>query len=88
MSGIKYKVVIKGYGSDKGEYYIEEDFAKLFKISHNRAKELIRSAPAILKEGLSKEEAERYANAIRKTGVKCDIDDMRFDFSGLSIESD
>jgi len=39
MSDEHYKVVLKGYTSSKGEHYIEEDLAKLFKISPEKAKE-------------------------------------------------
>ncbi len=86
MSDEHYKVVLKGYTAGKGEHYIEEDLAKLFKISHEKAKELLCSAPKIIKENLSLDDAKKYKDAIDKTGAECDVDDMNYDFSGLSIE--
>ena len=33
----RYRVILNGYGEGKGEYYIEEDFAKLFKMTREQA---------------------------------------------------
>ena len=38
MSEELYKVILKGYSRGKGEYYIEEDFVRLFKITNEKAK--------------------------------------------------
>jgi ribosomal protein L7/L12 len=82
----KFQVVLKGYGSGKGEYYIEKDFAELFKLPQEKVKVLFKNLPKILKENLTKSEAEKYQKAISKTGADCDVVDNRFDFSGLSVE--
>lgn len=37
MSDEVYSVILKGYQAGKGEYYVEEDFAKLFKITPEKA---------------------------------------------------
>lgn len=86
MAEGQYRVILKGYGEGKGEYYIEEDFAKLFKISREKAKELFAQTPLTIKENLSTEQAERYESAIKNTGARCEIEDMRFDLGGLSME--
>lgn len=72
--------------ADKGEYYIEVGFAKLFKISYEEAKELFKNVPTTIKDGLPIDQAKQYKEEIEKIGAKCEIDDMRYDFSGLSID--
>lgn len=86
MDEAKFQVVLKGYGSGKGEYYIEKAFAELFKTSQEKVKVLFKSLPKILKENITQAEAEKYKKAIDKTGAVCEVVDNRFDFSGLSIE--
>ena len=86
MDEAKFQVVLNGYGAGKGEYYIEKAFAELFKIPHEKVKVLFKSLPKILKENITKAEAEKYKKAIDKTGAVCEVVDNRFDFSGLSIE--
>jgi transcriptional regulator CtsR len=81
-----YKIVLTGYTADKGEYYIEVGFSKLFKISYEEAKELFKNVPTTIKDGLSIDQAKQYKKEIEKIGAKCEIDDMRYDFSGLSID--
>ena len=86
MDEAKFQVVLKGYGADKGEYYVEKDFAELFKLPPEKVKVLFKNLPKILKDNLTQAEAEKYKKAISKTGADCDVVDNRFDFSGLSIE--
>ncbi len=86
MSEELYRVVLKGYSAGKGEYYIEVEFAKLFKIPHEKAKELFNSSPAIIKENLPFEQANQYKNAIEKTGALCEMESMKYNISGLSLE--
>lgn len=86
MSEQPYRVILQGYSSDKGEYYIELEFAKLFKISPEKTKELFSSVPKVIKENLSLEQAEKYKKAIEKTGAVCELENMKYDISGLSLE--
>ena len=86
MSDNNYSVILKGYSKDQGEYYIEEAFAKLFKVSPEKARELLQSAPKTIKENLSKEQAEKYQQAIKSTGALCEVENMSFDTGGLSLE--
>lgn len=86
MSEQTYRVILQGYSGDKGEYYIELEFAKLFKLSPEKTKELFNSAPTILKEKLSLEQAEKYKRAIEKTGALCELENMKYNISGLSLE--
>ena len=81
-----YRVILKGYGTDKGEYYIEEDFAKLFKISTAKAKEILSASPKTLKENLTLEKANQYKEAIEKVGANCEIENMKYNLGGLSLE--
>ena len=86
MSEELYRIVLKAYSADKGEYYIEVDFANLFKIEHKKAKELFSSLPKVVKENLSLEQANQYKDAITKTGAICELESMKFDFTGLSLD--
>ena len=86
MSDEEYRVVLKGYGSGKGQYYIEADFAALFKIPPEKAKKIFKACPAIIKENLSFEQASKYQAAIEKTGAKCEVESTKYDFGGLSLE--
>ncbi len=81
-----YRVILTGYGSGKGEHYIEADFAKLFKITLDQAKQVLKEVPKSLKENLSLEVATKYKEAIDKTGAKCDLENMRYDTSKFSLE--
>lgn len=81
-----YRVVLQGYAPGKGEYYIELDFAKLFKIEHEKAKQLFNSLPATIKENITKDQANKYKTAIEKTGAICEVESMKFNFNGLSLE--
>jgi len=42
--------------------------------------------PAIIKENLPFEQANQYKNAIEKTGALCEVESMKYNISGLSIE--
>ena len=86
MSEDLFRVILKGYTSGKGEYFIELEFAKLFKITPEKAKELLKSSPKTIKENLSREQAEKYKRAIEHAGALCELENMRFDTSGLSLE--
>ena len=81
-----FRLILKGYSKEKGEYYTEQDFAALLKIDVKKAKKLLKSAPVKLKEGLTEEMAAKYKKAMEKTGVVCEIETMRFDLSGLSLK--
>jgi len=86
MDEAKFEVVLKGYGSDKGEYYIEKDFAEMFKLPIEKVKRLFKSTPRVLKENMTEAEAEKFQKAIQATGAKCEVVDNRYDISGLSLE--
>ncbi|MCH8106669.1 MAG: ribosomal protein L7/L12 [Proteobacteria bacterium] len=86
MAEDQYRIVLTGYSTSKGEYYIEEDFAKLFKISLERAKEMFQTSPTLIKHDLSLDQANKYKNSIEKTGAICEIESMKYNFSGLSLE--
>jgi hypothetical protein len=80
-----FRVILLGFSSDKGEYYIEKEFAELFKISPEKSKEMFRSAPTTIRENISLEEAQKYEQAIKKTGANCEVENMKFNISGLSM---
>ncbi|MGI9304810.1 MAG: hypothetical protein ACR2RB_19215 [Gammaproteobacteria bacterium] len=88
MADEKYRIILHGYIPGKGEHYVEEAFAKLFKISHEQAKEYFKATPKTITEDLSKEQTDHYMQEMKKIGVKCEAEDMRvnYDLSGLSLE--
>ncbi len=86
MAEEQYRIILKGYLAGKGEYYIEQDFAKLCKITPEKAKELFNASPTIIKENLSSEQASQYKKTLEATGAICEIESMKFDFSGLTLE--
>jgi len=81
-----FKVILQGYQAGKGEYYVEADFAKAFKISQHKARELFSAAPQVIRDNLPLEQAEHYKAVIEKAGGKCELESMRYDTSGLSLE--
>jgi len=81
-----YRIVLNGYSSEKGEIYIEEDFAKLFNISYEKSKALFQSLPKTVKENLSFEQASQYVSRIKEVGAECEMESMKFDTGGLSLE--
>lgn len=83
-----YHVDITGYKTHKGEYYIEKDFAELFQIPRQQAREIIQSSPRIIKENLSIEQATQYRDKIEKAGVSCEIHDMNEETNELSLAPD
>lgn len=77
--------MLLGFSSEKGEYYIEREFAELFKISHEKSKDLFRSVPTTVRKNITLEEAQKYERAINKTGAICEVENMKFNISGLSL---
>ncbi len=86
MQQDEFRILIRGYKSGKGEYYIEEGFAKLFNISQEKAKTFFVDTPTTLKENMSFEEAEKYQKALANVGVDCEVENMKFNLGGLSLE--
>lgn len=82
----QFRVILKGYKSGKGEYYIEEDFGNLFNITQKEARAYFAEVPKTLKENIQVEEAEQLKKAIHDIGADCEVEDMRFNLSGLSLE--
>jgi ribosomal protein L7/L12 len=68
---IKYAVLLKDAGIDKSRS--TSSIKRLLESGLLEAKNLVDSAPVILKTGLSKEEAELWKREIEATGAKIDI---------------
>ncbi len=86
MAEDRFRVILTGYSTGKGEYYIEADFAGRFNITAEKARMLFDAVPTILKQDLSFEQANQYKDSVEKTGGLCEVESMKFDFSGLSLE--
>ena len=81
----EYRVILTGYEPNKGEYYIELDYGKLFDLTQAQAKQLFKNLPHTVAEGISKAEAEILKEKINGAGAKCEIEDARFNISHLSL---
>ncbi|MDE1464694.1 hypothetical protein [Spartinivicinus poritis] len=89
MTTNQFRVKLTGYATgSKGQYYVETDFAKLFKISHDKAKTIFKSIPYTIKENLTAVEADQYKAAIEKIGATCVVENMKHNLDGLSIIDD
>ena len=66
--------------------YIQEDFAKLFNIPYEKYEVLFKSLPKVIKENLSYEQVNQYINKIKEVGAECEMESMKFDTGGLSLE--
>jgi len=86
MTEDQFRVILTGYSTGKGEYYIEADFAERFNITAEKARALFNAAPTILKQDLSLQQANQYKDSVEKTGGLCEVESMKFNFSGLSLE--
>ena len=86
MPGDLYRVIVNGYSTDKGEYYAELEFARLFKITPEKSRKILHASPQTIKENLTLEKADQYRNAIEKAGVTCELENMKYDLGGLSLE--
>ncbi len=86
MEQEKYRVNLIGYKNGKGEYYIEKDFGEFFNISHEEAKSYFKNLPYTFKENLTLDEANQYEKDFWSIGAKCEIENMKFKLSGLSLE--
>jgi hypothetical protein len=86
MTEDMYRLILTGYVDGTGEYYIEENLAKLFKITREKSRELLSGGSVTIKENLAADQAARYKAAINKAGAKCEIENMQFNIGGLSLE--
>jgi len=82
----KYRIILTGYAGNKGEYYVEMDLSKRFKISREKARELLQGAPTTVRENLTTDQATKYKTVIDATGASCEVENMMFNISGLSLE--
>ncbi len=82
-----YKVILQGYdkSNNKGTYYIEIDAAEILQMDRKELKGILENPPHTIKEGLQKEEAEKLEETLSEAGVKCEIEDVRFDLSKFSL---
>lgn len=86
MSEQKFNIILTGYGSGKGKYFIESDLAEMFKIERRDARTLLEACPVTIKNELSESIAQRYIDGIEAVGATCEREDLRFDLGKYSIE--
>jgi len=66
-----YRVVLKSFGDKKIE--VIKAVRAHTALQLKEAKQLVESAPATVKEGLSKDDAEKFAKALRESGAEVDV---------------
>ena len=74
-----YHVELTGYETNKGEYYIEKDFAEFMHIPRQQARQLIqrsKKSPKVLVRNLPIDKAIHLRDKIEITGVCCEVLDM------------
>lgn len=67
----EFDVVLKSYGEKK--IHVIKALRTLINLGLKESKELVESAPAKVKEGLSKEEAEEFKKVIEEAGGTVEI---------------
>lgn len=67
----EFKVILKSYGDKKIQ--VIKVIRQFTELGLKNAKELVESAPAVVKEGISKEEAEKIKAELEKEGAVVEI---------------
>ena len=67
----EFDVIIKSAGDKK--INVIKEVRGLLGLGLKEAKELVDGAPSTLKEGVSKEDAEKIAEAFKAVGAECEI---------------
>ncbi len=66
-----FKIVLTGIQFRKERQDVRDNLARLFKCEPDRIEQLLATAPATIKTGLSLETAFKYQKAIQETGAEC-----------------
>ena len=67
----EFDVILKSAGSAK--IYVIKEVRGLLGLGLKEAKDLVDGAPSTVKEGISKEEAEKIAEALKAAGAEIEI---------------
>ena len=67
----EFDVILKSAGDKK--INVSKEVRGLLGLGLKEAKELVDGAPSTLKEGVSKEDAEKIAEAFKAVGAECEI---------------
>ena len=67
----EFDVILKSAGDKK--INVIKEVRGLLGLGLKEAKELVDGAPSTLKEGVSKEDAEKIAEAFKAVGAECEI---------------
>jgi hypothetical protein len=66
-----FKVLLTGIQFRKERQEVRNNLAKLFKCKPDRIEQVLATAPATIKTGLSMEAALKYQRAIQDAGAEC-----------------
>jgi len=66
-----FKVVLTGFGDKKIQ--VIKAVRAVTSLALKEAKEVVESAPSTIKEGVSKEEAEKCAESLREAGAEVEV---------------
>lgn len=78
MTDAVYAVVFKGEVLDGfSREQVQASFARLFGLNAERLEQLFSQPRAVLKKGLSEDEARRYSSALQRIGAAASVERMR-----------
>ena len=88
MSAADYTVKITGISAYQDSETAMEAFAKLFKISKEKAEQTMAKAPVVIKNGVDASTAEKFRGALVKIGVECLVEGGSAEVSDVSDDVD
>jgi uncharacterized protein (TIGR00266 family) len=68
-----HKVQVAGFAGTQEETKVTAAFAQLFRISEEKAQQLLARTPLVIKEGLDAETAQKYRSNLEKIGLRVEI---------------
>jgi len=86
MKRSTYRIILKGISEERPSEEVKENLAALFKSTPERIDGLIKTGPVLLKKGVGREMALKYAKALKKAGAIFVIEKEPLGESGLNAK--
>lgn len=68
-----HKIQVAGFAGTHEEIKVTAAFAQLFRISEEKAAQLLARTPLVIKEGLDEETAQKYRSNLERIGLRVEI---------------